>query len=86
LLQAIPLSAVGDELDALIPFLATTLGISEDEFFQALQTNVPHLAQAIIALRPATRGWNNVPNIDGLTRFNRDARRVGNADTRLLPR
>ena len=69
LLQTIPLSSVTAELPGLFAFLEKTLGVSEAELLAALQANFPGLAQSITNLPAVTNGWNNVPNIDGATRF-----------------
>jgi hypothetical protein len=57
LLQAIPLSAVTDELPALTTFLAPAVGA------------VPHLAQVIKNAPAVTGGWDAVPGLHGATRF-----------------
>jgi uncharacterized protein YidB (DUF937 family) len=69
LLQAIPLSAITDEQPALLAFLEQSLNLSQDELLAALKTNFPALTQAIVNLPTVTNGWDNIPNIDGLTRF-----------------
>ena len=35
-----------------------------------LKTSFPHLYQAVANLPTVTNGWDNVPGINGLTRFN----------------
>ena len=69
LLQAIPLSAVTAELPALFAFLEQTLNVTEAQLVAALQANFPALTQAITNLPTVTNGWNDIQNIDGLTRF-----------------
>ncbi len=69
LLQAIPLSDVSTEIPLLVDFLAGTLGISQEEVLAAVETNFPNLYQAITNLPDVTAGWNSVPDIEGLTRF-----------------
>ncbi|HEY0486459.1 MAG TPA: hypothetical protein VGD72_09445 [Mycobacteriales bacterium] len=69
LLQAVPLSAVSAEIPKLITFLSTTLKITPAQVDQALATNVPSIHQALVLLPVVTSGWNNVPNLHGLTRF-----------------
>lgn len=69
LLQALPLSSVSTELPQLETFLATTLKVTPAQLASTLTTNFPHLAQAIAALPTVTNGWENVPNLNGLTRF-----------------
>jgi hypothetical protein len=34
-----------------------------------LRKRTPGLAQALLAVGPATRGWNSIPGSEGLTRF-----------------
>jgi hypothetical protein len=72
LLQAIPLSEVSAELPKLVAFLSDTLGISQEQVLAAIQQNFPGLAQSIDALPDVTSGWDQVPDIGGLTRFNGD--------------
>jgi hypothetical protein len=69
LLQAIPLSAVTAELPDLFAFLEKTLKVTEAQLLEALQANFPGLTQAITNLPAVTNGWNDVPNIEGATRF-----------------
>jgi hypothetical protein len=69
LLQAIPLSAVTAELPGLVKFLSDTLKLSQGEVLVALKQNFPGLAQAITNLPTLTGGWNDIKDIDGLTRF-----------------
>ncbi len=70
LLQALPLSSVTAELPGLLGFLEKTLHVSETQLVGALEANFPALAQAIINLPTVTAGWENIQNINGLTRFN----------------
>jgi hypothetical protein len=69
LLQAIPLSSVTAELPGLFAFLEKALGVSEAELVTALKANFPGLTQSITNLPTVTGGWNQIQNIDGLTRF-----------------
>ena len=69
LLQTIPLSSVTAELPALFAFLQKTLGVSQTELLAAMQANFPQLTQSIANLPTVTSGWDNVPKIDGATRF-----------------
>ncbi len=69
LLNAIPLSEVSTEIPRLVTFLSGALGISEAEVLTAIETNFPNLYQAITNLPDATAGWNDVPGVEGLTRF-----------------
>jgi hypothetical protein len=69
LLQALPLSAVTAEEPALLAFLEKSLKVNQTQLLAALKTNFPHITQAIVNLPTVTAGWNNIQNIDGLTRF-----------------
>jgi hypothetical protein len=69
LLQAIPLSAVTQELPGLVAFLSKTLKITPAQVGAALKANFPGLAQAIANLPGVTNGWESVPGLNGLTRF-----------------
>jgi len=69
LLQAIPLSAVTEELPGLFTFLEEALDVTEAELLAALQANFPKLTQSIVNLPTLTNGWDDIKDIDGLTRF-----------------
>lgn len=69
LLQTIPLSSVTAELPGLLTFVGTALQLSQPELLAALEKSFPALTQAIANLPTVTDGWNDVPNIDGATRF-----------------
>ena len=69
LLRAIPLSDVTAELPALLGVLAGALGTSEQEVLATLQARFPRLAQSVDALPDVTQGWNAIPGIEPLTRF-----------------
>jgi hypothetical protein len=69
LLGAVPLSSVTAELPKLVAFLSTTLKVTPAELLAALNTNFPALAQAINNLPTVTGGWEQIPGLDGLTRF-----------------
>lgn len=69
LLRALPLSAVSRELPGLVAFIGDTLGLSERQTQQALAKDYPRLTQVIGALPDVTGGWNEVPGIEGTTRF-----------------
>jgi hypothetical protein len=70
LLTAIPLSSVTAELPKLVAFLSKTLKLPPAQVLAALNTNFPALAQAINNLPTVTNGWDEIQNINGLTRFN----------------
>jgi NACalpha-BTF3-like transcription factor len=69
LLEAIPLSSVSAEFPSLFAFLEKTLKVNQTQLVAALKTNFPHLTQAIVNLPTVTNGWNDVPKLDGATRF-----------------
>lgn len=69
LLQAIPLTSINNEIPQLVQFLATTLNTTPDGVLAALKQNFPHIHQAVTTLPTVTKGWDNVPGTEGLTRF-----------------
>jgi hypothetical protein len=69
LLQTIPLSSVTTEIPGLLAFLEQALKVTPAQLVAALKTNFPGLAQAITNLPTVTNGWEHIPNINGLTRF-----------------
>jgi hypothetical protein len=69
LLLAIPLSSVSAELPGLEAFLEKTLKVTPPQLVAALKTNFPALYAAIANLPTVTNGWNSIPNLGGLTRF-----------------
>ncbi len=70
LLQAVPLSSITAEQPGLLAFLEKSLNLTQPELLAALKTNFPALTQAIVNLPTVTNGWDNIPKIEGLTRFN----------------
>lgn len=69
LLRALPLSGVTGEVPRFTAYLATTLNISEEELAAELERSFPRLSQTLTALPSVTSGWNDIPGIGGLTRF-----------------
>jgi hypothetical protein len=69
LLSALPLSSVTAELPKLLAFLSTTLKVTPAQLTTALKANFPALTQAITNLPTVTGGWEQIPGIHGLTRF-----------------
>ncbi len=69
LLLATPLSGVTAELPKLVGLLGSVLKLSDAEVLAALKEGFPRLAQAVTALPEVTAGWDAVPGIEGLTRF-----------------
>lgn len=72
LLLSLPLSSVTAELPGLVTFLSQTLRLSEEETLAALQENFPGIYQVIDSLPKVTDGWDQVPGVESLTRFNGD--------------
>jgi hypothetical protein len=58
LLKALPLSAVGSEIPAIVKLLGP-----------GVVKAVPILSQTIVNTPPVTNGWNNVPGLTGSTTF-----------------
>ena len=69
LLRALPLSRAGREVPALTGYLATRLSLSEEGLAAEFERSFPKLAQTLTALPGAATGWNDIPGIAGLTRF-----------------
>jgi hypothetical protein len=69
LLNAIPLSSVTAELPRLLAFLSKELKVTPSQLGAALQAHFPALAQSITNLPAVTNGWESIPSIGGLTRF-----------------
>jgi hypothetical protein len=70
LLQTLPLSSVTAELPGLEAFLEKALKVTPAQLTAALSTNFPAITQAISNLPTVTNGWEHIPGIDGMTRFN----------------
>ncbi|MGC9219999.1 MAG: hypothetical protein ACP5H2_01440 [Solirubrobacteraceae bacterium] len=69
LLEAIPLSSVSAELPGLELFLAHTLKIAPAQLATTLKVQFPALYQAVSTLPVVSSGWQNVPGVSSLTRF-----------------
>jgi phosphohistidine swiveling domain-containing protein len=69
LLEALPLSSVSGELPGLEKFLESALHVTPAQLTAALKQNFPALTQAITNLPTVTSGWNQIPGIDPLTRY-----------------
>jgi hypothetical protein len=69
LLRALPLSAAAREIPGLTSYLATTLNLPEEDLAAEVEQSFPKLSQTLTALPSVTSGWNDIPGIDGLTRF-----------------
>ena len=68
LLDAIPLSAVSAEVPGLLKALGSKLGMSRAELLTTLRRSTPGIAQALLAVRPVTAGWNEIPGARDLER------------------
>ncbi len=69
LLRALPLSGVAREIPAFTGYLATTLNLSEEAIAAELEESFPKLAQTLTALSAVSSGWNDVPGLSAMTRF-----------------
>ncbi|MBA3742283.1 hypothetical protein [Sporichthya sp.] len=69
LLKSLPLSEVSAEIPKLVAFLSTSLKLPADQVSAALATNFPAINAAVTNLPTVTNGWEQIADIDGLTRF-----------------
>ena len=69
LLQAIPLSDAAKEVPHLLAVLSRTLDLRNGRLGRTLRKRTPGLTQALLALRPVTAGWEQIPGTEGLERF-----------------
>ncbi|MDX6691398.1 MAG: hypothetical protein QOG15_2855 [Solirubrobacteraceae bacterium] len=69
LLQSLPFSDITKELPGLQSLLGKTLKLKPDALQAALKKSFPHLSQTLAALAPVTGGWNDVPGMNAMTRF-----------------
>lgn len=69
LLDAIPLSAVGEEVPHLVGVLSRKLGMSGSRLVRTLQKRTPGLAQVILTVGPVASGWNAIGGTADLERF-----------------
>lgn len=72
LLIAAPLSEVSAELSNLMEFIASTLGLTLDQWYRMLAQDFPMLNQVHDNLPKMTAGWADVPGMAKMTRFNGD--------------
>ena len=72
LTRALPLAGVADEVPRLTSYLASTIGLSEEELEATLEQEFPRISQTLTALRNTADGWYDVPGIEGLTRVSRE--------------
>jgi hypothetical protein len=68
-LEAIPLTEVGEEVPRLLAFLARTMKFSRSRLRLTLRRETPALAQALDKVSAVTLGWNRVPRLGDLERF-----------------
>ena len=69
LLRALPLSGVTAEIPRLTSYLATKLNTSEEGIAAQLEQSFPRISQTLTALPSVTNGWNDVPGMNAMTRF-----------------
>jgi len=79
LLRALPLTGVANEIPLFTRYLATTLNVSDEALATELEQSFPKLSQTLTALPSVTSGWNDIPGIGGLTRFD------GTTDVTTVP-
>ena len=53
----------------LVAVLSRKLGVGGDALVRRLRKRTPGLAQALLAVGPATIGWDAIPGTQGLKRF-----------------
>lgn len=69
LLDALPLTAVADELPELSAYLKRALRPGRGDLDRTLRRRTPALAQVFAALSPATAQWDAIASTDRMTRF-----------------
>ncbi len=69
LLRALPLSGISGEIPRFTGYLATTLNLTEEAVAAQLEETFPRLSQTLTALNGVATGWNDVPGLNGMTRF-----------------
>jgi hypothetical protein len=72
LFDAIPLSAVAEEVPHLVAILSRKLHVGGDRLVRTLRKRTPGLAQSILAVGSVTSGWDAIAGSEGLTRFQVD--------------
>jgi len=68
-LTSLPLTEVSAELPKLVHYLGTVLFMTPDQVDDMLATDYPKIYQVIVNLPKLTAGWNAIPGIENLTRF-----------------
>ena len=71
LTRALPLAGVAAEIPRLTTYLATIMGLPEEELAAILEQDFPRISRSLAALAVTADGWYDVPGIDGLTRLRR---------------
>ena len=69
LLEAIPLSDAAKEVPHLLAVLSRRLDLRDGRLGRTLRKRTPGLTQTLLALRPVTSGWEQIPGTEGLERF-----------------
>lgn len=69
ILTSLPLPEVSAELPKLVHYLGTVLFMTPDQVDTMLQTDYPKIYQVVVNLPKLTAGWDAIPGIEQLTRF-----------------
>jgi hypothetical protein len=69
LLNSAPLSEVSAEIPKVMEFVAATLDLTLDQWYQMLAKDFPKINQQVHSLPKMTGGWDKVPGTQKLTRF-----------------
>lgn len=69
LLRALPFSAIASEIPRLTRYLARLLNTTEEDLAAQFEQSFPRLSQTLTALPIVTSGWNDIPGMAGMTRF-----------------
>jgi hypothetical protein len=69
LLDALPLTAVAEEVSDLVAYLARALRMPRTKLVSLLCRRTPRLARALLAAPPVTAGWTALPGTREMTRF-----------------
>jgi hypothetical protein len=79
LTRALPLDGVAAEVPRLTRYLATIMGMTEEDLAAIIESDFPRISQSLTALANTSDAWYDVPGIDGLTRLR------GGKPVRTLP-
>jgi hypothetical protein len=69
LFEAIPLTAVAEEVPHLVAVLSRVLRLGGDKLVNTLRKRTPGLAQALLAAGPTAIGWDQIDGSEDLKRF-----------------